>query len=38
MPKERIHYVCIPAIGTDSILRVDKKITDKFIYNSVNAK
>ena len=25
IPKERIHYVCIPAICIDSILRVDKK-------------
>ena len=25
IPKERIHYVCIPAVCIDSILRVDKK-------------
>ena len=25
IPKEKIHYVCIPAICIDSILRVDKK-------------
>ena len=25
IPKERIHYVCIAAICTDSVLRVDKK-------------
>ena len=25
IPKERIHYVCIPAVHINSILRVDKK-------------
>ena len=25
IPKERIHYVCISAIGIDSVLRRDKK-------------
>ena len=25
IPKEKIHYVCIPAVCIDSILRVDKK-------------
>ena len=25
IPKERIHYICIPAISIDSVLRVDKK-------------
>ena len=25
IPKERIHYVCIPAVFIDSLLRVDKK-------------
>ena len=25
IPKERIHYVCIPAICIDSVLKVDKK-------------
>ena len=25
IPKERIHYVCIPAICVDSVLRIDKK-------------
>ena len=24
IPKERVHYVCIPAIVIDSVLRVDK--------------
>ena len=25
IPKERSHYICIAAIFTDSVLRVDKK-------------
>ena len=25
IPKEKVHYVCIPAISIDSVLRVDKK-------------
>ena len=25
IPRERIHYVCIPAVCTDTILKVDKK-------------
>ena len=31
IPKERVHYVCIPAISIDSVLRVDKKIIHYFI-------
>ena len=31
IPKERLYYVCIPAISIDSVLKVDKKITHKFI-------
>ena len=31
IPKERIHYVCIPVISVDSVLKVDKKIVGKFI-------
>ena len=31
IPKERVHYVCIPAISIDSVLKVDKKIIRKFI-------
>ena len=31
IPKERVHYVCIPAISIDSVLKVDKKIIHKFI-------
>ena len=38
MPKEKVEYVCIPCISIDSILKVDKKIIHKFIYNSVNIK
>ena len=26
IPKEIIHYFCIPAISTDSVLKVDKNI------------
>ena len=39
IPKERVHYVCIPAISIDSVLRVDKKkIIHKFIWNNANTK
>ena len=31
IPKERIHYICIPVINVDSVLKVDKKIIHKFI-------
>ena len=31
IPKERIHYVCIAANCTDSVLKVDKRINHKFI-------
>ena len=31
IPKEKINYVCIAAVCIDSVLRVDKKITHKFI-------
>ena len=31
IPRERIHYVCIAAICTDTVLTIDKKITHKFI-------
>ena len=31
IPKERNHYICIAVICIDSVLRVDKKITHKFI-------
>ena len=30
IPKERVEYVCIPCIGVDSVLNVDKKIIHKF--------
>ena len=30
IPKEKVHYVCIPAISIDSVLRVDKKITHRY--------
>ena len=36
---ERIHYVCISAICTDSVLtRQTRKITSKFIWNNASAK
>ena len=25
IPKERIHYVCIPVVSVDSVFKVDKK-------------
>ena len=25
LPKEKVHYVCVPAVCIDSILRVNKK-------------
>ena len=31
IPKEKSHYVCIPAVCIDFILGVDKKITHTFI-------
>ena len=31
MPKEKIHYVCIPTVCIDSVLRLEKKITHKSI-------
>ena len=31
IPKERIHYACIPVLSVDSVLKVDKKIIHKFI-------
>ena len=31
IPKERVHYVCNPAIFIDSVLLVDKEIIHKFI-------
>ena len=36
MPKENMHYTCIACIAIDSVLTIDKKITCKFIYKSVN--
>ena len=26
MPREKTHYICIPAIDIDSVLKIDKKI------------
>ena len=31
IPKERIEYVCIACISVDSVLKIDKKITHRFI-------
>ena len=31
MPKENMHYTCIACITIDSVIRIDKKITHKFI-------
>ena len=31
MPKENMHYTCIACITIDSVMRMDKKITLKFI-------
>ena len=31
MPKENMHYTCITYITSDSVLRMDKKIIQKFI-------
>ena len=31
-----MHYTCIACIAIDSVLTIDKKITRKFIYKSVN--
>ena len=31
MPKENMHYTCIACITIDSVMRMDKKITHKFI-------
>ena len=31
MPKENMHYTCITCITSDSVLRMDKKIIQKFI-------
>ena len=31
IPKERIEYVCIECISVDSALKIDKKITHRFI-------
>ena len=36
MPKENMHYTCIAGITIDSVLKIDKKIICKFLYNSVN--
>ena len=36
MPKENMHYTCIACITIDSVMRIDKKTTHKFIQNSVN--
>ena len=38
IPKVRIHYVCIPVISVDSVLKVDKKIIHKFISNNASTK
>ena len=31
IPKENMHYTCIACITIDSVIRIDKKITRKFI-------
>ena len=31
VPKENMHYTCIACITIDSVMRMDKKITHKFI-------
>ena len=36
MPKENMYYTCITGITIDSVLKIDKKIICKLLYNSVN--
>ena len=31
IPKERVEYICIPCISVDSVLKIDKKNTHRFI-------
>ena len=38
MPKENMHYTCIACITIDSVLRIDKKTTRKFIQKSANIR
>ena len=36
IPKEKNNYICIAAICIDSIMKIDKKIILKFMWNNVN--
>ena len=36
MPKENMYYASIACIAIDSVMRIDKKIIQKFIQMSVN--
>ena len=38
IPKERNHYICIAAICTDSVLRVDKRNYPQVTYSNANTK
>ena len=36
VPKENMHYTCIACITIDSVMRIEKKIIQSFIYKNAN--